>query len=63
MMKDQTIIKAVRQEKENQNLASVSGSADRRINLDEDARYVIEGLDRRKTEAHGSKMIIGPGNN
>jgi len=63
MMKDQTILKADRQQKENQKLASTSGNADRRGNLDEDARYVIEGLDRRKTDVHGSKMIIEPSNN
>lgn len=63
MMKDQTILKADKQQKENQKLASASGSADRRGNIDEDARHVVEGLDRRKTGVHGSKVIIEPGNN
>ncbi len=48
MMKDQIVSKTDRQQKENQNLARASGNTDRRLNLDEDARYVIEGLDRRK---------------
>jgi len=63
MMKDQTILKTDRQQKESQKLASTSGSADRRGNLDEDARYIIEGVGRRKTDAHGSKTVIEPGNN
>ncbi len=63
MMKDRTNLKTDRQQEENQKLANAPGTADRRGNLDEDARYIIEGLGHRKTDAHGSKKIIEPGNN
>jgi hypothetical protein len=64
MMKDGSNSKIGRQKKEKLKKPSTAfGRNDRRSNLDEAARYVVEGINRRKPDARASDMNVSSGNN